>query len=338
MLPLRIAAGAFGALALIGCQAKEQPSLSAAANPAPWTDPSPHRQGFVTGNGARLDYLDWGGSGPPLILVHGNGQNAHVFDDLAVALGGEFRVIAYTRRGFGRSSKEGPFDTAVLTEDLQTVMDSVGIARASLAGWSLGGNEITMMAAKHPDRVDRLVYLEAAYDWADPAMAAAFAELPVAMAPPATAMASLDSYRAWFMGSFLPGVADWTQLEAFVRDLVDVQPDGTVRPVTSDTVVQAVVGMLLRDRRDYSKVKAPALAIYTKTFFDTAHGDSAQRARVVTWETRHMAPFRERSIARVKRELGSVEVAELPGTHGDFVITARAQLVLAMRKFLTGRP
>jgi hypothetical protein len=42
-----------------------------------WSDPSPHKSGLVTANGIRLHYLDWGGSGPALIFVHGLGENRH---------------------------------------------------------------------------------------------------------------------------------------------------------------------------------------------------------------------------------------------------------------------
>ena len=48
-----------------------------------WSDPSRHKSGFVTANGVRLNYLDWGGSGPALILIHGIFDNPHIFDDLA---------------------------------------------------------------------------------------------------------------------------------------------------------------------------------------------------------------------------------------------------------------
>ena len=109
-----------------------------------------------------------------LILLHGSGDNPHVFDDLAPAFTDRFHVIAYARRGHGRSEARPPYDTATLTEDLRGLMDALGISKASLVGWSLGGNEITAMAALHPDRVDKLVYLDAAYDWADPDYKAAF--------------------------------------------------------------------------------------------------------------------------------------------------------------------
>jgi len=303
-----------------------------------WSDAAPHKSGFVTANGIRLHYLDWGGSGAALVLIHGFGANPHHFDDLVSAFTDRFRVVAYARRGHGRSDAKGPYDAATLTEDLRGLMDGLGIAKAHLAGWSMGGNEITAMAGTHPERVDHIVYLEAAYDWADPAFVAALKSYPIDMTPPASAMTSLDAYRAYQRTVLYPGVSDASRFEAYIRDLVVIQPDGTVRQRMSDSVMQALQASVLTDPRDYTKVRSPALAIYAETMLDTRHGDSAQRAKIFAWEQNHMVPFRAASIERVRRELPDVEIVNVPGTHNDFVFTSREQVVSAMRRFLSGLP
>ena len=313
--------------------AKSGDSAASAAS-AGWSDAAPHSSGFVNASDVRLHYLDWGGTGPTLILIHGYGDNPHVFDDLAPAFTDSFRVVAYARRGHGRSGKSGPFETATLTEDLRTLMDSLHITRAHLAGWSMGGNEITMMAGRHPERVDRIVYLDRAYDWADPEVRTAFDSLPVNLAPTPDALVSLAAFRAWQMRAFFPAVRDTTRLEAYVRDLVDLQADGTVRPVMSDSVYQAMFVVLVTNRRDYTKVKTPALAIYTETFLDVTAADSAQKSKNLAWEKKYFAPFREASIARVRREIPGIEIVRVPGTHPDFVFNSREQVVAAMRRFL----
>jgi len=69
-----------------------------------WKDTSSHATRFVSvGAEVRLEVLDWGGSGTPLVLLAGGGDTAHVFDDFAPKLTPEFHVYAITRRGFGRS-------------------------------------------------------------------------------------------------------------------------------------------------------------------------------------------------------------------------------------------
>lgn len=304
--------------------------------PGTWSDPAPHKSAFVTANGIRLHYLDWGGSGPALILIHGFGDNPHMFDDLAPAFTDRFRVVAYARRGSGRSEAKGPYDTATLTEDLRGLMDGLSIAKARLAGYSMGGNEITAMAGTHPERVDRIVYLDAAYDWADPAYVAAFKWFPYDLTPPASAMTSLDACRAYLRTVYFPGVSDASRFEADIRDMVVVQHDGTVRQRMSDSVAQTLWTTLLTDRRDYTNVRWPALAIYAETFLDVRNGDSAQLAKNLAWEQNHWAPFRAASVERVRRELPGIEVLTVPGTHLDFLFTSREQVVGAMQRFLSG--
>jgi len=324
----RVAAAACVALAFV--------TLAACHKPPTWSDAAAHKSGFVTANGIRLHYLDWGGTGPVLIFVHGYQDNAHVFDDLAPAFTDRFRVIAYDRRGHGESEAKAPYDVATLTEDLRVLMDSLGIAKASLAGWSMGGDEITKMAGAHPDRVDRLVYLEGAYDWADSLMVAGFSNLPFDMNPPAGAQTSLNAWRAFNRAFWFAGISDSSRYEAYIRALVVVQPDGTVRQRMSDSVAQALFTVLTKEPRDYTTVRAPALAIYATTMLDVLHGDSVQRAKSLAWEQKYMIPFRAASMARVRREIPGIEIVNVPGCHMDFVFVSRAQVVAAMRRFLLG--
>ena len=72
----------------------------ASASKAPgWLDRSPHTSAMVPVSGLSLHYLDWNGSGEPLLLLAGLFGSAHAFDDLAPRLTPRFRVIALTRRG-----------------------------------------------------------------------------------------------------------------------------------------------------------------------------------------------------------------------------------------------
>jgi hypothetical protein len=65
-------------------------------------DPSPHVTRFVSvDKDVRLEVLDWGGSGRPIVLLAGGGNTAHVFDDFAPKLRAHNHVYGITRRGFG---------------------------------------------------------------------------------------------------------------------------------------------------------------------------------------------------------------------------------------------
>lgn len=322
------------ALQITTCATLALLTLAACRKPATWSDPAAHKIGFVTANGVRLQYLDWGGSGPALILIHGYGDNPHAFDDLAPAFTDRFRVIAYAQRGHGNSEVKGPYDTGTMTEDLRAFMDSLGIAKANLGGWSMAGNVITAMSGAHPERIDHIVYLDGAYDWSDPASAAALQAFPYEFPAPGNAMTSLDTFRAFESSVWFPAVADTTRFEAYVRDLVVVQENGGVRPKMSEATAQAVAAHLLGDPRDYTKVHSPTLAIFGESFFDSRNGDSAQRARHLAWDQKYWAPFRAASIERVRRELPKAEIVNVPGTHMDFLFTSRDQVVAAMRRLL----
>ena len=317
---------------LLGCTSRDSKQSEA------WSDPAAHKSGFVTANGIRLNYLDWGGTGPALILIHGFGDNPHIFDDVAPAFTDSYRVVAYARRGHGLSDSTGPFSATTLTEDLRGLMDGLNISKAHLAGWSMGGNEITEMAGKYPDRVDHIVYLEGACDWGDPSFVEAFNSIPsIIFNPPASTKTSLDAWRSFNKSTFFPSVSDTSRYEAYVRELVIIQPDGSVRPRMSDSVAQASATVLLTSRRDYRKVLSPALAFYAETMFDVRNGDSVWCATNLAWEHKYMVPFRKASIERIRKEMPQIEIMSVPGTHMDFVFRSREQVVDAMRKFLGRR-
>jgi non-heme chloroperoxidase len=142
-----------------------------AQEPAPWHDLSPHTVQFVTvEKDVKLEVLDWGGTGRPIVLLAGLGDTAHLFDDFAPKLTSEYHVYGITRRGFGASSAPAPdptnYSATRLGDDVLAVMDALKIDRPVLVGHSLGGEELTTVADRHPERVAGLVYLDAGYAYA----------------------------------------------------------------------------------------------------------------------------------------------------------------------------
>src|SRR5262245_51209687 len=222
---------------LVGCRQGEPVSRVESISPQAWTDSSPHRSEFVEVNGVRLYYLDWGGVGRNLVLIHGLTDSPHIFDDFAPLLRDRFHVVAYARRGHGRSdSPSGPYDQHTLVEDLRQLLDRLDISRTSLLGWSMGGNEETEFAGRYPERVDKLVYLEAAYDWSYSKYQSDFP----ALSPTASDLQSLDAYRVWYRRTWF-GDTPWTSgLEAYLRDITTVAADGSVHPVPSGQVLDAL--------------------------------------------------------------------------------------------------
>ena len=142
-------------------------------SPQRWSDPSPHRVQFVTvERDVRLEVLDWGGSGRPVVLLAGLGHTAHVFDDFAPKLTKASHVYGITRRGYGNSSHpESGYNGQRLADDVLRVVDVLGLQSPVLVGHSIAGEELTAMGAQHSNRIGGLVYLDAlsdpTTDWSD---------------------------------------------------------------------------------------------------------------------------------------------------------------------------
>jgi non-heme chloroperoxidase len=139
--------------------------------PGGWHDPSPHTVQFVTVDpSVKLEVLDWGGVGRPLVFLAGLGNTAHVFDDFAPKLTGSCHVYGITRRGFGASSSPAPHDNNYsadrLGDDVLAVLDALKLDRPILVGHSIAGEELSSIGSRHPERVAGLVYLDAGYAYA----------------------------------------------------------------------------------------------------------------------------------------------------------------------------
>ena len=98
------------------------------------------------------------GSGFPLILLHGNGEDGSYFVHQMKPFAEHFRVIAPDTRGHGQTPRgEAPFTIRQFAEDLLVFMDRQGIGKAHILGFSDGGNIAMIFAMTHPDRVEKLV-------------------------------------------------------------------------------------------------------------------------------------------------------------------------------------
>ena len=134
-------------------------------------DPSPHKAQFVTvAPDVKLEVLDWGGNGPPLVFLAGLGFTAHCFDQFALKFTGHHHVYAITRRGYGVSSWPAPtdanYDADRMGDDVLAVLDAQKIDKPVLAGHSISGQELSYIGTRHPERIAGLVYLDAAYGYA----------------------------------------------------------------------------------------------------------------------------------------------------------------------------
>lgn len=135
------------------------------------------------------------GTGDAIVLCHAFPFDRRMFDDVAALLEHRYRVIAVDARGFGETPLGAPYTIADLADDVAALLDTLGIARATLVGNSMGGYTALAFARRHRSRLNRLV-LVATRATAD------------SEAARATRTASINAVKERGAAAFLDGVAE----------------------------------------------------------------------------------------------------------------------------------
>jgi non-heme chloroperoxidase len=219
-------------------------------------DTSEHKVSFVELEpGVQLEVLDWGGTGETLVLLTGLGDNAHVFDEFAYQFDDRFHVIGITRRGFGRSSQPAQdYDVDTRARDDITVLDKLNIREAVFVGHSVSGTEMNKLGAVYPDRVKKLVYLDALNIGSG-----GWATLP--QPPPAPADTTEDLESVQRLAAANARFDGYRKPLAAICNMIRTDPSGRVvgaitRPEISSKIYEGL------QQAEYDRIKAPALGIF----------------------------------------------------------------------------
>ncbi len=138
------------------------------ANPLSSYEPAGN---YVNVNGLRLHYLDWGGDGPPIVIVHATGFLGRVYRPIALALRKIGHVYSYDQRGHGDSEHPELADISWYrtAEDLEGFLLAMGLGGVRAFGHSAGGTAIATVAHQRPDLIRRAMLVEPVIiDQADP--------------------------------------------------------------------------------------------------------------------------------------------------------------------------
>jgi pimeloyl-ACP methyl ester carboxylesterase len=123
--------------------------------------PPPLARAFRRG-AIELRTWEWPGAAPATLLLHGIGNYARYWDFFADAVAGRLRLIATDARGHGESGKPANgYAPEEFVADAIAVLDALAIERALIVGHSMGGTHAIRLAAAHPDRVARLIVVDA---------------------------------------------------------------------------------------------------------------------------------------------------------------------------------
>jgi pimeloyl-ACP methyl ester carboxylesterase len=293
-------------------------------------------EGFVVTDKVKLQYLDWGGKGQVLVLICGLGDTPYLFQNLAGDLSKKFHVIGYSRRSHGKSiTTEEKYDNATLVSDLKLLLDSLQINKASLLGWSMGGNEITEFATLYPDRVNKLIYFEAGYDLSDGGFEKLVANMPKSYLPDSSDMKSLNKYREWYHRFWFRDIKWNNALEANLLASVHVNSDSSVETIPNDNIFKSILGEAIKYRRSYAGIQAPSLVIYTEPFFYPADNNPETIKLYDEIENNIVSSWREANKQRIKTELRNAAIVDAPGgSHVSFLFTSHDYLVKTIDSFL----
>lgn len=292
-------------------------------------------------DGVKLEVLDWGGRGRPIVLLAGGGDTAHVFDDFAPKLRSitHHHVYAITRRGFGASGYQATSDPADrLGEDVLAVIESLKLKRPILAGHSIAGAEMSWIANNHPEDVAGLIYLEAGYSYAfDDGHVANAMEMMMLHAPQPpppgpndlASFAALDQYNERMNGFRIP--------ESELRLQREPAANGAVGDYRNPPGGEMLMQLLTHPNK-YSRIPVPALFIFANphslgTWVD--HNTDPEVRAAARAYSAALSPLTERQESAVRSGVPAAHVVTVSGGNHYVYLSDEEKVLAEMRAFIS---
>jgi len=242
-------------------------------------DTSTHTVQFITvDKDVKLEVLDWGGTGRPLVFLAGGGRTAHDYDDFAPKFTSKYHAFGITRRGFGASSKPAPtsanYAADRLADDVLAVMNALKLNRPVLIGHSLAGEELSSIGSRYPEKVAGLIYLDAAYPWAfyDSSKGDSWLDM-LAVKKVLDALAAGATYDRAFVQDLSASVSQ------LAKDMPDEEKRTASMPGAAPGAPPPISLAMLFGEQKYTKIPVPILAISAVPHnLDGAPGDASTKA------------------------------------------------------------
>ena len=305
-------------------------------------DASPHTVQFVTvDKGVKLEVLDWGGTGRPVVLLAGLGNTAHIFDNFAPKLTPTYHVYGITRRGFGASSAPVPdsanYTADRLADDVLEVCDSLKLNKPVLIGHSIAGEELSSIGSRHPEKVVGLIYLDAGYSYAyydrsrgDFLIDSLALQKKLQQLQPGSG--SQDPKR--LVQELLQ-----TDLPQFEKDLQERQKDLQAMPAAmlaqSSAPLSPAARAILAGEEKYTNIRAPVLAIFAVPHdLGPISKDPAVRA---AFEARDEASTGAQ-VKAFEQGVPSARVVRLPHASHYVFFSNEADVLREVNAFIGGLP
>ncbi|MCH7737067.1 MAG: alpha/beta hydrolase [Chloroflexi bacterium] len=253
--------------------------------------PQAPRDEWVTVDGLSFHYRDWGGSGRPLLLLHGLASTCHIWDMVAPILARDHAVIALDLRGHGESAKPNHgFDFASVTQDVLGVIEHLGGAAPVLVGHSWGGSVALELAVRAPDSLPGMAWIDGGMINTS-ARYSSVEDAKLEMSPPdfsGVKVASfLERVRTRQQGAgMMPGSTD------VVMANFEVTEDQTIKARLTRANHLRIIEALWDHHPDelYKRVQCPVLIMPARQQSNAAAQDGGQRRFMSVEEAEEMLP------------------------------------------------
>ena len=310
-------------------------------------DKSPHKSDFVNVTGIKLHYLDWGGKGDVLLFLAGLGCNTHIFDDFAPRFTDRFHVMALTRRGHGESNHpESGYDIDTLTDDIRQFMDALRIEKVIMAGHSMASIELSHFNAVSPERVIKLIFLDAAYDRSSERSKNLREDNPWKdIQPPGLDIDYFteEEYFAATRRAYPSLQPIWIEAMAqqSLHEIIKT-PEGKIVDKMSDEINKSIVNTLISYVPEDSKIKSPTLAFFAmgKGVYSLENDwmTEEQKAEIKNYFETVETPWTKENIEKFRQNVPHAKIVEISNGH-HYCFIAQEELVYdEMKNFLLELP
>lgn len=289
----------------------------------------------------RLEVVDWGGTGRPVILLAGLGNTAHIYDNFAPKLTSIYHVYGITRRGFGESSSpaatEENYSADRLADDDLEVIAALKLDRPVLAGHSIAGEELSSIGSRYPKKIAGLIYLDAGFSqslWdpsiGDPQIDAndvqrELNQLAIAGGTP--------EQRKHVVQELLQ-----TSLPLLEKDLVEQMKDfqdvpdlpATAKTAWASRTLWPVAQAVMQGMQKYTDIRCPVLAIFAVPHNLGPNADAAGKARDMAETTAHANLFANR--------IPGVSVVRISNASHDIFVSNEVDVLREIDTFIARLP
>lgn len=243
------------------------------------------------------------GTGSDVVLIHGVGADLSSWDGFVAAYGPGARFIRMDLRGHGRSSPiREPYSVEKFSEDIIALMDQLGIARAHIVGFSLGGMIAQCLALDWPDRVDRLAILSAVAGRTDEERA--------------KVVGRLDAIRAGGIQAVTGAARDRWFTDAFAA-------------AYPERIAARITELVANDLESYLE----AYRVFGQSEFGPRLHGIAHRTLVLTGE--HDVGSNTRMARYMHEQIADSDLVILPELKHSILVEAPTLVAAAVRRFLT---